>query len=104
MNFIGVDLHKKSITVCVMDEKQKALARTGWPPTRPRPAAGPSATKSCFAWPKHSPTFPTLMREVVVLKHCQGVDATADLRADRPHRLVCRFPLVQEAGKACGNE
>ena len=22
MNFIGVDLHKKSITICVMDEKQ----------------------------------------------------------------------------------
>src|SRR5208283_5539061 len=64
------------------------------------PSAGPSATKSCSAWPKHSPTFLTLMREVVVLKHCQGVDATADLRADRPHRLVCRFPLVQEAGKA----
>ena len=27
MNFIGVDLHKKSITVCVMDEKRKMLAR-----------------------------------------------------------------------------
>ena len=27
MNFIGVDLHKKSITVCVMDEKRKVLAR-----------------------------------------------------------------------------
>jgi hypothetical protein len=26
-NFIGVDLHKKSITVCVMDEKRKVLAR-----------------------------------------------------------------------------
>ena len=26
MNFIGVDLHKKSITVCVMDEKRKVLA------------------------------------------------------------------------------
>ena len=29
MNFIGVDLHKKSITICVMDEKRKALARKG---------------------------------------------------------------------------
>ena len=27
MNFIGVDLHKKSITICVMDEKRKVLAR-----------------------------------------------------------------------------
>ena len=27
MNFIGVDLHKKSITVCVMDEKRNVLAR-----------------------------------------------------------------------------
>ena len=27
MNFIDVDLHKKSITVCVMDEKRKVLAR-----------------------------------------------------------------------------
>ena len=27
MNFIGVDLHKKSITVCVMDETRKVLAR-----------------------------------------------------------------------------
>ena len=27
MNFIGVDLHKRSITVCVMDEKRKVLAR-----------------------------------------------------------------------------
>ena len=27
MHFIGVDLHKKSITVCVMDEKQSVLAR-----------------------------------------------------------------------------
>src|SRR5271157_3784421 len=27
MNFIGVDLHKKSITICVMDEKRKLLAR-----------------------------------------------------------------------------
>src|SRR5208337_2296607 len=27
MNFIGVELHKKSITVCVMDEKRKVLAR-----------------------------------------------------------------------------
>ena len=27
MNFIGVDLHKKSITVCVMDEKRRVLAR-----------------------------------------------------------------------------
>ena len=27
MNFIGVDLHKKSITVCVMDERRKVLAR-----------------------------------------------------------------------------
>ena len=27
MNFIGIDLHKKSITVCVMDEKRKVLAR-----------------------------------------------------------------------------
>ena len=27
MNFIGVDLHKKSITVCVMDEKRKVLGR-----------------------------------------------------------------------------
>ena len=25
MNFIGVDLHKKSITICVMDEKRKVL-------------------------------------------------------------------------------
>ena len=28
MNFIGVDLHKKSITVCVMDEKRKVLSRS----------------------------------------------------------------------------
>jgi transposase len=28
MNFIGVDLHKKIITVCVMDQKLKILART----------------------------------------------------------------------------
>ena len=27
MNVIGVDLHKKSLTVCVMDEKRKVLAR-----------------------------------------------------------------------------
>ena len=27
MNFIGVDPHKKSLTVCVMDEKRKVLAR-----------------------------------------------------------------------------
>ena len=27
MNFIGVELHKKSITVCVMNENLKALAR-----------------------------------------------------------------------------
>ena len=27
MNFIGVDLHKKSITICVMDEKRTILAR-----------------------------------------------------------------------------
>src|SRR3974377_510266 len=27
MNFIGVDLHKKAITICVMDEKRKVLAR-----------------------------------------------------------------------------
>ena len=27
MNFIGVDLHKKTITVCVMDQKRNVLAR-----------------------------------------------------------------------------
>jgi hypothetical protein len=27
MNFIGVDLHKKRITLCVMNEKLKVLAR-----------------------------------------------------------------------------
>ena len=27
MNFVGVDLHKKSITVCVMDQNRKVLAR-----------------------------------------------------------------------------
>lgn len=27
MNFVGVDLHKKSITVCVMDHNRKVLAR-----------------------------------------------------------------------------
>src|SRR5271157_4210449 len=27
MSFIGVDLHEKSITICVMDEKRKILAR-----------------------------------------------------------------------------
>ena len=27
MNFIGVDLHKKSITLCVMNENLKVLAR-----------------------------------------------------------------------------
>jgi hypothetical protein len=27
MNFIGVDLHEKSITVCVMDQNRKVLAR-----------------------------------------------------------------------------
>jgi transposase len=27
MNFIGVDLHKKSITICVMDQNRKVLAR-----------------------------------------------------------------------------
>jgi hypothetical protein len=27
MNFIGVDLHKKSITICVMDQSRKVLAR-----------------------------------------------------------------------------
>ena len=27
MNFIGVDLHKKSITVCVMDQNRKVVAR-----------------------------------------------------------------------------
>ena len=27
MHFLGVDLHKKSITVCVMDEGQSVLAR-----------------------------------------------------------------------------
>jgi len=27
MNYIGVDLHKKSITVCVMDQNRKVLAR-----------------------------------------------------------------------------
>jgi transposase len=27
MNFIGVDLHKKSITVCVVDQNRKVLAR-----------------------------------------------------------------------------
>jgi len=27
MNFIGVDLHKKSITLCVMDQNRKVLSR-----------------------------------------------------------------------------
>ena len=27
MNFIGVDLHKKSITVCVVDQNRNVLAR-----------------------------------------------------------------------------
>jgi len=27
MNFIGVDLHKKSITICVLNENLKVLAR-----------------------------------------------------------------------------
>ena len=31
MNFIGADLHKKSITLCVMDEKLKVLARKTLP-------------------------------------------------------------------------
>jgi transposase len=35
MNFIGVDLHKKSITVCVMDEKQSVLARKTLPCDQP---------------------------------------------------------------------
>ncbi len=34
MNFIGVDLHKKSITICVMDEKRKILARKTLPCTQ----------------------------------------------------------------------
>jgi transposase len=33
MNFIGVDLHKKSITVCVMDQNRKVLARRTIPCT-----------------------------------------------------------------------
>jgi hypothetical protein len=35
MHFIGVDLHKKSITVCVMDEKQSVLAATTEPNVDP---------------------------------------------------------------------
>ena len=35
MHFIGVDLHKKSITVCVMDEKQSVLARKTLPCDQP---------------------------------------------------------------------
>ena len=35
MNFIGVDLHKKTITVCVMDEKRKVLARKTFACTQP---------------------------------------------------------------------
>ncbi len=27
MNYIGVDLHKKSITICVLNENLKVLAR-----------------------------------------------------------------------------
>ena len=34
MNFIGVDLHKKSITICVMDEKRTVLARKSLPCTQ----------------------------------------------------------------------
>src|SRR6478672_8652087 len=30
MNFIGADLHKKSITLCVMDEKLEVTARYLW--------------------------------------------------------------------------
>src|SRR3954470_2302511 len=35
MNFIGADLHKKSITLCVMDERLKILARKTVPCDRP---------------------------------------------------------------------
>jgi transposase len=35
MHFIGVDLHKKSITVCVMDEKQSVVARKTLPCEQP---------------------------------------------------------------------
>ena len=35
MHFIGVDLHKKSITVCVMDEKQSVVARKTLPCEKP---------------------------------------------------------------------
>ncbi len=35
MNFIGVDLHKKSITICVMDEKRTILARKSLPCNQP---------------------------------------------------------------------
>jgi transposase len=35
MNFIGADLHKKSITLCVMDEKLKILARKTVPCDQP---------------------------------------------------------------------
>ena len=35
MNFIGVDLHKKSITICVMNEKLKVVARKTLPCNEP---------------------------------------------------------------------
>ena len=35
MNFIGADLHKKSITLCVMDEKLKVTARKTVPCDQP---------------------------------------------------------------------
>ncbi len=35
MNFIGVDLHKKPITICVMDEKRTILARKSLPCNQP---------------------------------------------------------------------
>ena len=35
MNFIGVDLHKKTIAVCVMNEKRTILARKSLPCNQP---------------------------------------------------------------------
>ena len=45
MNFIGVDLHKKSITVGVMDERRKVLA-----PLR-NSMSQPRNSETCWSFP-----------------------------------------------------
>ena len=58
MNFIGVDLHKKSITICVMDEKRKAWFGKHSPARRPTRFSSSAGSSAPSRWSSRPPPAP----------------------------------------------